>query len=109
MVGGSPFRGGEDREEDNQTTRIGTPIVAVSLDLRTATGAPRFTPTGRPLISRATQFVTPTLKSPVFSNAGFASSQRPTQYTHSAQPAEVFPTPPEDWHTLLTTRLPPKR
>jgi len=105
MVGRSPFRGGEDREEDNQTTRIGAPIVAVSLDLRTATGAPRFTPTGSPLISRATQFVTPTLKSPVFSNAVFDSSERPTQYTDAVQRAEFFHTASEDWHTLLTPRV----
>ncbi len=105
MVGRSPFRGSEDREEDNQTTRIGAPIVAVSLDLRTATGAPRFTPTGSPLISRATQFVTPTLKSPVFSNAVFDSSERPTQYTDAVQRAEFFHTASEDWHTLLTPRV----
>src|SRR5260370_8865171 len=106
MVGGSPFRGGEDREEDNQTTRIGTPIVAVSLDLRTATGAPRFTPTGSPLISRATQFVTPTLKSPVFSNAVFDSSERPTQYPHAVHRPKVFHTASQDRPPPLTPPLP---
>jgi hypothetical protein len=106
MVGRSPFRGEEDREEENnQTTRIGAPIVAVSIDLRTATGAPRFTPTGSPLISSASQFVTPTLKSPIFSNAVFDSSERPTQYTDAVQRAEFFHTASEDWHTLLQPRV----
>jgi hypothetical protein len=106
MVGRSPFRGREDREEeDDQTTRIGAPIVAVSIDLRTSTGAPRFTSSGSPLISSATQFVTPTLKSPLFSNSVFDSSEHPTQFTDALQRAEFFHTASEDWHTLLQPRV----
>jgi hypothetical protein len=106
MVGRSPFRGEEDREEeDDQTTRIGAPIVAVNIDLRTATGAPRFTPTGSPLISKAGQFVTPALNSPVFSSAVFDSSEHPTQFTDAIQRAEFFHTASEDWHTLLKPRV----
>src|ERR1700674_2861515 len=93
MVGRSPFRG-EDSEEGEQTTRVGAPIVAVTLDLRNADGSPRFVG-GKRLISTATQYVTPSLKSPVFSNAVFDSSERPTQYTDAVQRAEFSHTASE--------------
>jgi hypothetical protein len=108
MVGRSPFRGGEDRpsEEVEHTTRIGAPIVAVTLDLRNADDSPRFDAvTGARLISRADQYVAPALKSPVFSNAVFDSSEPPTQFTDAVMRAEFFHTASEDWHTLLTPRV----
>jgi hypothetical protein len=105
MVGRTPFRGEEDHSEDGeQTTRIGAPIVAVTLDLRNADGSPRFVG-GQPLISRADQFVTPVLKSPVFSDAVFDSSEKPTQFTDALQRAEFFHVASEDWHTLLTPHV----
>jgi len=93
MVGNSP--------EEGHTTRINAPIVAVSLDLRTATGAPRKTPNGGPLYSDATKYVQPVLKSPVFSNYAYSSSEDPTQFTDAIQRAEFFKSADGDWHTLL--------
>src|SRR5471030_1605737 len=73
MVGRSPFESndGDWRFDDHgQTTRIGAPIVPVNLDLRNFDGSPRFVG-GKRLFSDATQYVTPVLKSPVFSNSFF--------------------------------------
>jgi len=59
MVGTAP--------EHHGTTTFNAPIVPVTLDLRNFDGSPRFV-NGKPLISSPTQFIQPTLDSPIFQN-----------------------------------------
>ncbi len=109
MVGNSPFARNDDGEGDDSdfagaTTRIGAPVVPVNVDLRNADGSPRFI-NGQRLYQDATQFVTPVLKSPVFSNADYTSSERPTQFMDAVQRAEFFHNSADDWHTILKPRV----
>jgi hypothetical protein len=104
MVGHAPFGIGEDQDWQGETTRIGAPIVPVSLDLRNADGTPRFVNRQR-LFSDATQFVPFVLASPVFSNTTYDSSERPTQFTDAIQRAEFFHMSDDDWHTMLKPRV----
>lgn len=92
MVGRSPFdRGDGDHDfDDNLTTTIGAPIVPVNLDLRNADGTPRFV-NGKRLFSDATQFVPRVLKSPVFDNTNYTSSNRPTQFRRRRPAGRVLP------------------
>jgi hypothetical protein len=92
MVGNPPQQHG--------TTWINAPIVPVTLDLRNFDGSPRFV-NGQPLISSPAAFVTPTVNSPVFSNATYSSSGAPTQITDAVQRAEFFKSAKPDWHTML--------
>ena len=111
MVGRSPFdsNGGSWSFDDHgQTTRIGAPIVPVNLDLRNLDGSPRFVG-GKRLFSDATQYVAPVLKSPVFSNSFYDSSERPTQFTDAVFRAQFFHQADDDWHTLLAPRVRPAR
>ena len=96
MVGNAPFSQGDDEDRQGETTRVGAPIVAVSLDLRNFDGSPRFVG-GKRLFSDATQFVTPVLKSPVFSNTFYTSSEIPTQYPDAVQRAEFFHKSDDEW------------
>ena len=82
------------------TTTLDAPVIPVSIDLRDENGNPRFI-NGHPLVSDATQFVQPTLNSPVFSNATYTSSEGPTQFSDAVQRAEYFSKAKADWHTLL--------
>jgi hypothetical protein len=100
MVGHAPFGQGNGEDWQGETTRIGAPIVPVSIDLRNFDGSPRFM-NGHRLFSDATQFVTPVLQSPVFSKTFYSSSEDPTQYTDAVQRAEFFHKADEEWHTLL--------
>ena len=104
MVGHAPFGKGQDQDWQGETTRIGAPIVPVNLDLRNADGTPRFV-NGQRLYSDATQFVPFVLASPVFSNAKYDSSEKPTQFTDAIQRAEFFHMADDDWHTLLKPRV----
>jgi hypothetical protein len=104
MVGNAPFGQGHDEDREGETTWIGAPIVAVSLDLRNFDGSPRFVG-GKRLFSDATQFVAPVLRSPVFSKTSYTSSETPTQYTDAVQRAEFFHKSDEEWHTLLRPRV----
>jgi hypothetical protein len=107
MAGNAPFgQGGED--EEGETTRIGAPVIPVNLDLRNFDGTPRFV-NGKRLFSDATQFVTPVLNSPVFSNTFYTSSNEPTQFTDAVQRAEFFHQSDDEWHTLLSPRVGPAR
>ena len=107
MAGNAPFgQGGEDEEEE--TTRIGAPVIPVNLDLRNFDGTPRFV-NGKRLFSDATRFVTPVLNSPVFSNTFYTSSNEPTQFTDAVQRAEFFHQSDDQWHTLLRPRVGPAR
>ena len=111
MVGRSPFQSSNDDwrfDDHGQTTRIGAPIVPVNLDLRNADGTPRFVG-GRRLFADATQYVTPALKSPVFSNSFYDSSERPTQFTDAVFRAQFFHQADDEWHTTLTPRVRPAR
>jgi hypothetical protein len=104
MAGNAPFGQGHDEDREGETTWIGAPIVAVSLDLRNFDGSPRFVG-GQRLFSDATQFVAPVLRSPVFSKTSYTSSEIPTQYTDAVQRAEFFHKSDEEWHTLLRPRV----
>jgi len=106
MIGRSPFTSDEGGDDDGRrrTTFIGAPIVPVNIDLRNADGSPRFL-NGHRLISDATQFVQPSLNSPVFSNSSYSSSFTPTQFTDAVQRAEFFNKTDPSWHTLLRPRV----
>jgi hypothetical protein len=104
MVGHAPFGQGNDDDWQGETTRVGSPIVAVSLDLRNFDGSPRFVG-GQRLFSDATRFVAPVLSSPIFSKTFYNSSQVPTQFTDAVQRAEFFHKADEEWHTLLRSRV----
>ena len=104
MVGRSPLVEGDDDRDGGRTTRINAPIIPVNIDLRNADGSPRFVG-GQRLFSDATRFVTPVLKSPVFSSASYDSSEAPTQFTDAVQRAEFFHAAGDDWHTILKPRV----
>jgi hypothetical protein len=104
MVGHAPFGQGNDDDWQGETTRVGSPIVAVSLDLRNFDGSPRFVG-GQRLFSDATRFVAPVLSSPIFSKTFYSSSQIPTQFTDAVQRAEFSHKADDEWHTLLRSRV----
>jgi hypothetical protein len=106
MVGHAPFgaRGHGDDDWDGGTTKIGAPIIPVNIDLRNFDGSPRFL-NGVRLYSDATRYVNPVLKSPVFANSSYSSSEGPTQFTDAVQRAEFFHQADDDWHTLLKPRV----
>ncbi len=93
IVGNPPQMGG--------TTIINSPLQPVNVELDDAAGNLRVI-AGHPLISLATPFVTPTLNSPVFSNALYTSGDSPTQISDAIQRAQFFNHPMRpDYHTLL--------
>ncbi|MBB5057133.1 hypothetical protein HDF16_001818 [Granulicella aggregans] len=111
MVGTSPFSSDRDSKHDDdrdgsgdRKTLIGAPIVPVNLDLRNYDGSPRYV-NGQRLYVDATQYAVPVLKSPVFSNTYYDSSERPTQFPDAVQRAEFFKKAGDDWHTLLVPRI----
>ena len=107
MVGRSPqvrHQGDDEDDFEGSTTTIGAPVIPVNLDLRDYDGSPRYVK-GQRLYVDATQFVQPVLKSPVFSDAHYSSSQTPTQFADAVQRAEFFNTANYDWHTLLKPRV----
>jgi hypothetical protein len=83
-----------------QTTTLSAPIIPVSLDLRNADGTPRFV-NGHRLFYDVTPFVAQLLASPMFKNATYSSSSRPTQFVDAVQRAEFIRRAPAAWHTLL--------
>ncbi|HEV2116507.1 MAG TPA: hypothetical protein VGR48_10805 [Terriglobales bacterium] len=91
-VGNPPQMGG--------TTVINAPIQPVSIELDDANGNLRYVG-GHPLISDATQFVAPTMASPVFSNFNYSSGTTPTQISDAIQRAQYFNGMKPNWHTLL--------
>jgi hypothetical protein len=100
--GGESRRGRDDDRDGNRdgTTWISAPIVPVTVDLRTATGAPRFV-NGHQLIMSPAPFVNRVLKSPVFDVTSFDSSERKTQFTDAVHRAQFFHMADDDWHTML--------
>jgi hypothetical protein len=83
-----------------RTTVINAPLQPVNVELDDVNGNLRVIG-GHPLISLATQFVTPALNSPVFSNAPYSSGATPTQFSDAIQRAQYFNHMKPDWHTLL--------
>lgn len=96
MVGQAPDDGG--------TTTFNAPIIPVSLDLRNYDGTPRYV-NGHRLYYDATQYVRPVLKSPVFRNHRYDSSERPTQFADAIQRAEFGESAEDEWHNLLSPRV----
>src|SRR5450631_3482069 len=96
MVGTSP--------NTDKTTTIHAPVIPVSLDLRNFDGSPRYV-NGQRLYSDATQFVKPVLGSPLFKNAHFSSSEKPTQINDAIQRAEFGDHAEDSWHTMLKPRV----
>jgi hypothetical protein len=106
MAGNSPYatsNSGSDPYFQGTTTRIDAPVIPVNLDLRNYDGSPRYV-NGQRLYLDATKFVTPVLKSPVFSNTFYDSSQDPTQFADAVQRAEFYHQSSGDWHTELHAR-----
>ena len=89
-----------------KTTTIGAPIQPVNVELDDANGNLRFV-LGNPLISTVTQFVDPVLGSPMFANASYGSSPKPTQFFDAIMRAEYAKQAKPDWHTLLAPRALP--
>jgi hypothetical protein len=108
MVGHAPFSHGDGGDFEGETTTINAPLIPVNLDLRNADGSPRFV-NGKRLFSDATQFVAPTLASPIFAKTFYSSSDRATQYTDAVQRAEFFNLSDPDWHTMLRAKVKPAR
>lgn len=92
MAGSRPDVGG--------TTTFDAPIVPVSLDLLDYDGTVR-TVNGHKLHYSVQPFVDAVLKSPVFQNAEYSSSDAPTQFGDAIQRAEFYNAMRQDWHTLL--------
>ena len=86
MLGNIPQNGG--------TTNIDAPVVPVKVELLNADGTVAFTINPK-------KDVQPTLKSPVFSNATFSSSPKPTQFGDAVQRAEFHSVETNNWHTML--------
>jgi hypothetical protein len=84
------------------TTTIGAPIQAVNVELDDANGNLRFA-LGK-LTSTVTQFVDPVLGSPMFANAAYSSSPKPTQFFDAIMRAEYAAQAKPDWHTLCWRR-----
>ena len=91
-VGNPPQMGG--------TTLVYAPVQPVNIELDDVNGNLVHVG-GHPLISDATQFVTPVLGSPVFSNYTYSSGADPTQFSDAIQRAQYFNKMKPDWHTLL--------
>jgi len=83
------------------TTALNAPIVPVIVSLRNADGSQRYV-NGQPLISDPSQYVQPTLQSPVFARATYSSSSIPTQFTDAIQRAEYWGREQSNWHTELS-------
>jgi hypothetical protein len=81
--------------------------VPVIVSLRNADGSQRYV-NGHPLISDPSQYVQPSLSSPVFSKSTYSSSSIPAQFTDAVQRAEYWGREQSNWHTLLspTVRAP---
>lgn len=95
MVGNSPTA------KNAGTTTFNAPIIPVRVELLNADGSVAFT-------YDPEQFVKPTLKSPVFSNSRYSSSQGPTQFTDAVDRAEFYNSAPASWHTLLNANVKPE-
>jgi hypothetical protein len=89
------------------TTAFPAPVVPVIVSLRNADGSQRYV-NGQPLISDPSQYVQPSLSSPVFSKSGYSSSSTPSQFTDAIQRAEYWGREQSNWHTMLspTVRAP---
>lgn len=89
------------------TTAFPAPVVPVIVSLRNADGSQRYVD-GQPLISDPSQYVQPSLSSPVFSKSNWSSSSTPAQLPDAVQRAEYWGREQNNWHTMLspTVRAP---
>lgn len=85
----------------NGTTSFNAPVVPVVVSLRNPDGSQAYD-NGQPLISSPSQYVLPTLESPVFSKTTYSSSSIPTQFTDAVQRAEYWGQEQKNWHTELS-------
>ncbi len=89
----------------DHTTTINAPIVPVTIDLRNFDGSPRYctNPDGSQvrMVLDGSKYLSAVLASPIFQNARYGSSDRPTQYTDAVHRAQFFKHADDDWHTLL--------
>lgn len=83
------------------TTAFNAPIVPVVVSLRNFDGSQRYV-NGQPLISDPSQYVQPSLSSPVFQRSTYSSSSIPTQFTDAVQRAEYWGREKSNWHTELS-------
>ncbi len=101
MVGKPPF--GQNSSE--HTTVIDAPIIPIIIDLRNADGSPRYltAPDGTQvrMILDGRQYVDPVLKSPIFQNYPYSSSEQATQFTDAVHRAQFYRQADDDWHTRL--------
>ena len=81
MAGQSPNEG--------ETTRFRSPVIPVSIELLAADGTQGYY-NGQPLYYDATQYVSAFVKSPVYRNSRYSSSQDPTQITDAIMRAEFL-------------------
>jgi hypothetical protein len=109
MVGRAPFG----HDDSDRTTRINAPIIPVAIDLRNADGSIRYCTTAGGqqvrLFRSALPHVQPALNSPIFSNARYSSSERPTQFTDAVHRASFFKMADDDWHTILRPNVKKER
>ena len=109
MVGKAPFG----HDDSDGTTKIPAPIIPVAIDLRNFDGTPRYCTAADGssvrLYRSAMPHVQPALNSPVFSNARYSSSERPTQFVDAVQRAEFFKVADDDWHTILKPEVKKER
>ena len=109
MVGKAPFG----HDDSDGTTKIHAPIIPVAIDLRNFDGTPRYCTAADGssvrLYRSAMPHVQPALNSPVFSNARYSSSERPTQFVDAVQRAEFFKVADDDWHTILKPEVKKER
>lgn len=92
MVGTPPQSG--------KTTVFNAPVIPVSLDLRNADGSPAYVK-GHRLYYDATQYLLPTLTSPVFLPTHYSSSNINTQFTDAVQRAGFGKQAGAGWHNFL--------
>src|SRR5215472_13884220 len=93
MIGNPPTSG--------KTTTFAVPIIPVKVELLDANGNPEFTvdPAGD---------ARPVVNSPIFQDAKYSSSDKPTQFTDAVQRAEFHNVESTNWHTLLAPSVKPE-
>ena len=109
MVGKAPFG----QSSSDHTTRIDVDIVPVVVDLLNADGSQRFLPgpggTQVPMVLDPAAQVPVVLQSPLFQNATYSSSDRPTQFNDAVHRASFYRMSDDDWHTVMRPVVRPAR
>jgi hypothetical protein len=92
LLGNFPQNGG--------TTTIDNPVIPVKVELLNSDGTIAFTINPK-------KDVQPTLNSPVYSNASYSSSPKPTQFADAVQRAEFNSVETSNWHTMVDPKVKP--